>query len=177
MEAFPKLELSKVSFSQCVPPIFPFSKQIPSKELSRQLTAGDDAVETKQRDSASTKTCVTPWPWHPLPKVSTSPGAGGTDPSAGDTQSPNTLVACANDTLGWSNAALGSVGPESCRASCGRPDPAPGSVYYVALVCVLCRNHDCFSLVLAAISLSCLGRSAETLPSPSGFCGYFLLLC
>lgn len=56
-----------------------------------------------------------PCPRHPLPK--TSPG--GTDPYARDTRSPNTLITCANDTLGQSNAAQGSAGPASPGTAAG----------------------------------------------------------
>lgn len=47
-----------------------------------------------------------------------------------------------------------------CGAGCGGPDPAPRAG---KCLCVVHRYHNCFSLVLAAISLTCLVRLVETI--------------
>lgn len=123
-----------------------------------------------------------PWPWYPVPKTSVSPpGAGGTDPSAGDTQSPNTLIACANDTLGRSNATQGSAGPASPGTAVG---PAAGGLILhpdqgSACIPVCCTQES----QLFFFGISCnfpflLGEISRNdfLPSPSVFFFFFLLL-
>lgn len=92
---------------------------------------GDDAVETKQRDSASTKAWFMPWPWHSLPKISMSPGARGPIPLLGTLEAQILwwhvlMTRWDGQMLRW--------GQRGQRAA-GRPDPAPGSVHSVALVC------------------------------------------
>lgn len=76
----------------------------------------------------------------PHPQNLPSAPGRGTDPSAGDTRSPNTLIACADDTLGWSNATQGSARPLSPSTAMG---PAAGGLILHPAQASVCIHVCC----------------------------------